>query len=68
MLPIIPHTTRLNRSLLESLFGSYQATTLDEFWVGLLALEALLIAGVLGLRALEAVGWKAQKSKASRYS
>ncbi|KAI1454400.1 hypothetical protein F4805DRAFT_439470 [Annulohypoxylon moriforme] len=51
---------------LESLLGNYKATTLDEFWIGLLALEAVLIAGVLGLRTLEAIGHRVLKSRGNR--
>ncbi|KAL7622460.1 hypothetical protein AAE478_007966 [Parahypoxylon ruwenzoriense] len=38
------------------LLGNHKVTALDEIWIGLLALEAVLIAGVLGLRVLEAIG------------
>lgn len=51
---------------LAGLSGSYKVTTLDEFWIGLLALEAVLIAGVLGLRTLDVIGRKVQKSRWSR--
>ncbi|KAI0887893.1 uncharacterized protein GGS22DRAFT_154513 [Annulohypoxylon maeteangense] len=50
----------------EGLLGSYKATTLDEFWIGLLAFEAILITSVLGLRALEAIGRRVQKSRWNR--
>ncbi|KAI1482204.1 hypothetical protein F4774DRAFT_372103 [Daldinia eschscholtzii] len=46
---------------LQTWLGNYKATTLDELWIGLLALEAFLIIGVLSLRAFEAIGWRAQK-------
>ncbi|KAI1473213.1 Metallo-dependent hydrolase [Daldinia caldariorum] len=50
----------------QSWLGNYKATTLDELWIGLLALEALLIVGVFSLRALETVGWRTQKSRFMR--
>ncbi|KAI1387338.1 uncharacterized protein F4822DRAFT_406172 [Hypoxylon trugodes] len=56
---LIPHESL--KWNLEGLLGGYKVTTLDEFWIGLLALEAVLITGVLGLWTLEAIGRKEQK-------
>ncbi|KAI1416666.1 hypothetical protein F5Y13DRAFT_154460 [Hypoxylon sp. FL1857] len=56
MLQLIPLKWNFEGSL-----GRYKVTTLDEFWIGILVLEAVLIAGVLGLRTLEAIGRSGQK-------
>lgn len=47
----------------EGLLGKHKVTTLDELWIGLLALEAILIASVLGLRALDAIGRRVFKPR-----
>ena len=66
MLQIAAHDL-LKRNF-QALLGSYKATVLDEFWIGLLALEALLITSVLGFRVLEAIGRGGQTSRWSRSS
>ncbi|KAH9997819.1 hypothetical protein F4779DRAFT_170437 [Xylariaceae sp. FL0662B] len=53
-----PHNTShapLMRGLEGLILGGHRATLVDELWIGLLALEAVVIAGVLGLRVLSAV-------------
>lgn len=47
----------------EGLLGNYKVTTLDEFWIGILALEAVLITGVLSLRVLDAIDRTVRKSR-----
>ncbi|KAI1636867.1 hypothetical protein F4809DRAFT_641109 [Biscogniauxia mediterranea] len=36
--------------------GGYEVTLVDGLWIGLVALEALMITGALGRRAYKAIG------------
>ncbi|KAI5917340.1 hypothetical protein F4810DRAFT_716563 [Camillea tinctor] len=42
--------------------GGYEVTLVDGLWIGLVALEALMITGALGRRAYKAIGNSRQHS------